>query len=118
MKTIPIKITNEAPGEPRTAEVLLHDVIGEDLFGGISSKNFAEQLNSFGALDEIRVRVNSPGGNVFDGNAIYNALKNNPARVVVEIEGVAASAASYIAMAGDEIVADENAYLVIHQAHA
>lgn len=107
-------IRNEA--EPRTAEVLLYDVIGEDLFGGISGKAFADQIANLGEVDTITLRINSPGGNVFDGNAIYNALKNHPARVVVNIEGIAASAASYIAMAGDEIIADENAILMIHQA--
>ena len=115
MKSIPLKITNEAPGQ-RMAEVFIYDTIGEDFFGGLSSKNFADQLQALGSLDTIIVRINSPGGSVFDGNAIYNVLKNHPARVVVEIEGLAASAASYIAMAGDEINADENAFLMIHQA--
>ena len=79
MKTIPMRVVNEAPDQ-REAEIMLHDVIGEDMFGGVSSKNFSEQLKSFGALDTITVRINSPGGNVFDGNAIYNALKNHSDR--------------------------------------
>ena len=62
----------------------------------------------------IDLRLNSPGGSVFDAVAIYNALKRHAGTVTVWIDGIAASAASYIAMAGDEIVMPENAFLMIH----
>jgi ATP-dependent protease ClpP protease subunit len=63
---------------------------------------------------ELTVRINSPGGSVFDGVAIYNALKRHEARVTVWIDGIAASIASMIAMAGDEVVMPENAMLMLH----
>lgn len=109
-----IKIVAQA--ESKSAEIYLYDVLGEDLFGGVSAKDFAERIDALGPLDTITVRINSPGGSVFDGNAIYNTLKRNAARKVIEIEGVAASAASYVAMIGDEINIAENAFMMIHQA--
>lgn len=113
-----IKITAQTDGERKTAEVLIYDVIGFDFWtgGGVTAKGFADRLDELGELDEITVRINSPGGDVFDGTAIYNALVRNKARVVVEIDGLAASAASYIAMAGDEIRIAENGTMMIHQA--
>lgn len=62
----------------------------------------------------VDLRLNSPGGSVFDAVAIHNALKRHAGPVTVWIDGIAASAASYIAMAGDEIVMPENAFLMIH----
>ena len=62
----------------------------------------------------IDLRLNSPGGSVFDAVAIYNALSRHAGTITVWIDGIAASAASYIAMAGDEIVMPENAFLMIH----
>lgn len=113
-----IKITAQTEGEKKTAEVYIYDVIGMDFWtgGGVTAKGFAERLDELGPLDTITVRINSPGGDVFDGTAIYNALVRNPAHVVVEIDGLAASAASYIAMAGDEIRIAENGTMMIHQA--
>ena len=70
-----------------------------------------------GALPEgtpVDLRLNSPGGSVFDAVAIHNALKRHEGKVTVWIDGIAASAASYVAMAGDEIVMPENAFLMIH----
>lgn len=113
-----IKITAQTEGEKKTADVYIYDVIGMDFWsgGGVTAKGFADRLDELGPLDEITVRINSPGGDVFDGAAIYNALVRNEARVVVEIDGLAASAASYIAMAGDEIRIAENGTMMIHQA--
>ena len=65
-------------------------------------------------MAELTLRINSPGGSVFDGVAIYNALKRHQAKVTVWIDGIAASIASMIAMAGDEVVMPENAMLVLH----
>jgi len=64
--------------------------------------------------EDIEVSIHSPGGDMFGGIAIYNALKNHSSKVVVKVEGLAASAASLIAMAGDEIDMPENAWLMIH----
>ena len=93
------------------AEVLIYDEIGAY---GVSAKRFLAEL---GALPEgvpIDLRLNSPGGSVFDAVAIYNALQRHEGAITVWIDGIAASAASYIAMAGDEIVMPENAFLMIH----
>lgn len=109
-----IKIVAQA--ETKSADVYIYDVIGEDMFGGVSAKNFADQLDALGPLDTIVVHVNSPGGSVMAGNAIYNTLKMHPARKVFEIEGLAASAMSYVMMSGDEINIHENAFVMIHQA--
>lgn len=91
-------------------EMMLYGIVGQD----VTAVNFINELNSLGDADEITVRVNSKGGSVFDGYAIYNALSRHSARVVVEIEAIAASAASYIAMAGDEIRICENSEMMVH----
>ncbi len=96
-------------------EILIFEDIGSAFFGGLSAKAVVDQLNANKAATSVRVRINSSGGSVFEAIAIYNALKNHGGRVVVEIEGVALSAASMIAMAGDEIRAAENAMLMIHE---
>lgn len=98
----------------KTAEVFLYDEIGDGFFGGISAKQFADDLNKMGKVDVLNVRVNSPGGDVFQGLAIYNTLKRHPARVVVDIDGMALSIASIISMAGDEIRMAGNAMFMIH----
>ena len=99
----------------KTGEIWLYDVIGEDPgFGGMSAKTFTAELNKLGKVDTINLRINSPGGDVWDGNAIYNMLKRHPARIEVDIDGVAASIASVIAMAGDEIRMASNALFMIH----
>ena len=83
----------------------------------MDAKQFVKDLAGVTAKS-IRLRMNSPGGNVFDGIAIYNALKNHPATVNVEVDGLAASIASIIAMAGDSIHMAKNAFLMIHNAWA
>jgi len=97
------------------AEILIYEQIGQDWFGdGLTAKSFAEELKSHGDLSEIRLLINSPGGDVFDGMAIYNTLLRHKARKIVEIDGLAASIASIIAMVGDEIRIGENAMFMIH----
>ncbi|KQU30335.1 MULTISPECIES: head maturation protease, ClpP-related [unclassified Rhodococcus (in: high G+C Gram-positive bacteria)] len=99
-----------------STEVLIYDRIGASFFfGGVSASEMVQELN---AIDtpEIVVRINSPGGNVFEGIAILNALRAHKAKVTTIVEGLAASAASFIAMAGDEVVMRRNAELMIHDA--
>ncbi|WP_238780403.1 head maturation protease, ClpP-related [Prescottella equi] len=96
-------------------EVLIYDEIGSSWWGGVSAKSFAKDLSAIDATD-ITVRLNSPGGDVFEGIAILNALRNHKARITVYVDGIAASAASFIAMAGDEIVMCRNAEMMIHDA--
>ena len=93
------------------AEVLIYDEIGAY---GVSAKGFLAELGALPEGAAIDLRLNSPGGSVFDAVAIHNALSRHSGTVTVWIDGIAASAASYIAMAGDEIVMPENAFLMIH----
>jgi ATP-dependent protease ClpP protease subunit len=98
-------------------EIMLFGTIGQDWFGeGITSKSFDETLKNLGDVKTIRLRVNSGGGDVFEATAIYNMLVKSEAKVIVEIEGVAASAATLISMAGDEVRISENAHFMIHAA--
>ncbi|MEI4234479.1 head maturation protease, ClpP-related [Roseovarius sp. D22-M7] len=93
------------------AEVLIYDEIGAY---GVSAKGFLAELGALPDDAPIDLRLNSPGGSVFDAVAIHNALSRHTGTVTVWIDGIAASAASYVAMAGDEIVMPENAFLMIH----
>ena len=96
-------------------EIYLYDTIGEDWWGGISAKAFATELkNAGGGIETILLRVNSAGGDVFDGLAIYNELVRHPARVEADIDGMAASIASIVVMAADEIRIADNAMMMIH----
>jgi ATP-dependent Clp protease protease subunit len=100
--------------DAKTAEILIYEQIGEDFWSeGVGAKSFVKDLSAL-KVDYIQLRINSPGGNVFDGNAIYNALKAHPATVNVKIDGIAASIASVIAMAGDNIEMPINAMMMIH----
>jgi len=97
-----------ANGQP--AEILLYDEIG---FWGITARDFATALRDVGDGD-LTLRINSPGGEVFDGLAIYNALRNHRGKVTAVVDGLAASAASFIALAASEVVMSETAFLMIH----
>lgn len=90
------------------------DVIGEDYWGeGVTAKRISGALRAIGNND-IVVNINSPGGDMFEGLAIYNLLRAHSGTVTVNILGIAASAASIIAMAGDEIQMGRGAFLMIH----
>lgn len=97
--------------KPRSADISIHDEIG---LWGISASQFMRDLRGMGELDEINLSIHSPGGDVLDGWAIYNAIKNNKARVTARVEGLAASMASVILMAADTVEIPENAYIMIH----
>lgn len=109
-----VKAGNPAYGikaaDDDVAEVTLYDEIGG---WGVSSDQFARDLSNVTAKT-IRVRINSPGGSVFEGMNIFNALRRHGARIETHVDSLAASIASIIAMAGDEIHVAENAYLMIH----
>jgi ATP-dependent Clp endopeptidase proteolytic subunit ClpP len=93
----------------------IFDTIGFDFFGeGITAKNIARALASDPETDAITVRINSPGGDVFEGHAIFNLLRGAGAPVHVEIHGIAASMASIIALAGDTVSMADNAMFMIH----
>ncbi|HYF87419.1 head maturation protease, ClpP-related [Azospirillum sp.] len=93
-------------------EITLYDEIG---MWGVSASDLRAQLAGIRG-GTIHLKINSPGGDVFDGIAMHNDLKAHPARVEVEVVGLAASAASLIAMAGDHITVPSNAFLMIHNA--
>lgn len=102
--------------EAREAEVWLYDEIGEDWWGqGISAKGFIEDLQALPAsIEKVIVRINSPGGDVFEGFAIYQALLRDRRQVVTAVDGLAASAASVVMMAGDEINAAKTSMVMVH----
>jgi ATP-dependent protease ClpP protease subunit len=94
------------------AVVRIYDEIS---YWGVTAADFAEELAQITAA-EIEVQINSPGGDVFDGLAIYNALRTHPARIVTRVDGLAASAASVIVQAGDHRVMVQSSQLMIHEA--
>lgn len=96
----------------KAAEVLIYDEINP--FYGVGAKEFAQELKALGEIAELIVRINSPGGSVFDGVAIYNILKEQKAHVHVQIDGMALSIASVIALSGNTIAIAENAFMMIH----
>jgi ATP-dependent Clp protease protease subunit len=101
------KIENKAD----EATLYLYDEIS---WWGIDPQVFVKDLNEITAKT-IHLRVNSPGGSVFDGLAIHNALKQHESKVIAHIDGLAASIASVIVLAADEVRAAESSYLMIHE---
>ncbi|MFQ5493772.1 MAG: head maturation protease, ClpP-related [Phycisphaerae bacterium] len=98
-------------------ELLIFDVIGRTWDeSGVRAQKVADELKAAGDISTIQVRINSPGGDVFEALAIYNTLVRHSARVIVTVDGMALSSASAIAMAGDEILMAENAMMMIHEA--
>jgi len=111
-----VHVRNASGGEP--AELLIMEQIGEDWFGdGVSASSVVGFLAENKAAP-VNVRINSPGGLVYDGLTIFNALKSHGQPVTVTIEGLAFSAASFIAMAGDRVVMHEASHIGIHRSMA
>ena len=99
------------------AEIYVYGVIGVDWYGdGVTAKQFAADLKKLGAVQTIDLRINSDGGVVTDARAMYNLLVEHKAKVVTHVDGIAASAASFLAMAGEEIEIAEGGFLMIHNA--
>jgi ATP-dependent Clp protease, protease subunit len=106
---------NAADDEP---EVLIYDMIGADFWGeGVRPKDFRNEIEGL-AKDHksMTLRINSPGGFVHDGFAIYNTLKQSGMDITVYVDGLAASAAAFIAMAGNKIYMPPSAEIMIHDA--
>ena len=97
--------------ESSGAEISINDNIGG---WGITANDFIAELKDLGDVDTINVRISSGGGSIVEGNAIFNALKRHPAKVVTHIDSLAASMASVIAMAGDEVRMAANGLFMIH----
>lgn len=96
------------------AEIFIYGDIGGWWDDSTSADEFTREIAELD-VETINLRLNSPGGGVFDGVAIYNAVARHPANVIVHIDGIAASIASVIAMAGDEIRIAEGAHMMIHK---
>ncbi|WP_306131006.1 head maturation protease, ClpP-related [Roseovarius sp. MMSF_3350] len=98
--------------EDGSVEVLLYDQIG---FWGITAEEFKRELNAIDA-DTIHLRIDSPGGDVFMARAMKTALEQHKAKVIAHVDGLAASAASYIMLGADEIEVAKGAFIMIHNA--
>jgi ATP-dependent Clp protease, protease subunit len=99
-----------AASSDQPAELLIYDAIGS---GSLTAGTLVQQLQAMPKAP-LNVRINSPGGNVFDGIAIYNALKSRAAPVTVTVDGIALSIASVVAMAGKPIRMHKSAYMMLH----
>lgn len=112
------ELTANVSEDKKAGEVRLYGVIGGDGFfqEGISSEQFETALSGLGAVDEITVHINSPGGLIGEGMAMYNALVRHPAKVITNVTGWAASAASFVLQAGDERRMSETSTAMIHPA--
>lgn len=110
-----IEIRNAA--EPGEAELLVYGVIGDGWFDDVDGQKFVKDLAKLKAR-RIRVRINSVGGDLFSGLGMYNALRAHGAEVVSIVEGLAASAASIVALAGSRIVMRRGTMMMVHQPRA
>lgn len=99
------------------AEILIYEDVGSQFFDGVTARQFAEQLIALGNIDVINLRISSLGGDVNEGLAIYRRLADHPAKVITHIDGYAASIASVIAMAGNEIRIAAAGAVMIHEAY-
>ena len=97
--------------ESNTTEVMIYDEIG---LYGVDAKSFIEEIKNIPNDTSVLLRINSPGGSVIDGLAIYDAVNRLPQKVTSRIEGIAASMASVVALAADEVVMSENSLYMIH----
>lgn len=105
-------VRHEVQNKGEVSEIVLYDEIGAF---GVNASMFRDMLKDAKG-QTIELSINSPGGDVFDGIAIYNELKEHKGKVSVRVMGLAASAASIVAMAGDEVIIGEGAHLMIHKA--
>ncbi|MBQ9526523.1 MAG: Clp protease ClpP [Fretibacterium sp.] len=107
------KITAKSESD---AEILLYDVIGgyDDNLEYQGAKNLIGKVKALGDVKNITLRINSIGGDVFEAQAMYSYLRSHPANVTVRVDGLAASAASLVAMAGDKVIMPANALMMIH----
>lgn len=101
----------------KTGELRLNGVIGNDWFGdGITAKKFVKELSALGAVTTLNLYITSEGGSVTEARAMYSELNRHKAKINVIIDGIAASAATFLAMAGDTITIGEGDLFMIHNA--
>lgn len=113
---LPAKAFARGAGQTFTASANVIELYDEIGGLGITAKDLRAALKD--APGDVTLRVNSPGGSVFEGLAIYNDLVAHPGNVAVEITGIAASIASLVAMAADSVSMAPNAFMMIHNSHA
>ncbi|EKS8371201.1 head maturation protease, ClpP-related [Bacillus thuringiensis] len=106
----------QAEAKADSLDITMYGDIGESWWSDSTSAVDIERALQATAANVINIHLNSPGGDVFDGIAIYNQLKNHPAKVIIHVDGLAASAASIIAMAADELIMNTGSMLMIHEA--
>ena len=102
--------------DEKTSELTIYGEISDVTWWGdeITPKQFKEELDALGDIDTLNIYINSYGGDVFAGQTIYSMLKRHKAQKNVYIDGVAASIASLIAMAGDKVIMPANAMMMVH----
>jgi len=100
------------------AEIRIYGVIGEGWFADVTSEDLNRELDALEDVTEIDVRINSPGGGVFAGSAIYNSLKRHKAKINIYIDGICASIATVVAMAGDTINMGRTSMMMIHNPYS
>ena len=107
-----------ATDQPDTGELLIYGPIAGDgmgwLFDDVTPKQFKADLDALGDVSELRLFINSPGGDVFAGQAIHSMIQRHPADVTVYVDGLAASIAAVVAMAGDKVIMPRNAMMMVH----
>jgi ATP-dependent Clp endopeptidase proteolytic subunit ClpP len=113
----PVRVQLPSVDAPSVGTIHLDDVI--DSYGGwwgISAKEFNEALDELGDVEQINLHINSPGGEVYEGIAILNSLRRHNASVTAIVDGLAASAASFIAVGVDKTIMAPNTEMMIHDA--
>ena len=116
IKTLPSYLTVKNQIKDQSADMYIDgEIVSEEYEDSdVSAVGFRDALKQLGDIKQLNLYINSPGGDVFQGIAIYNMLKRNKAKVNIYVDGVAASIASVIAMAGDTIFMPSNSMLMIH----
>lgn len=111
------KFWNFIKNSDMVGELQLYGEIANETWWGdeITPKDFKKDLDKLGDISTLNVYINSPGGDVFAGQAIHSMLKRHKAKVNVYVDGLAASIASVIAMAGDKVIMPKNAMMMIHK---
>lgn len=111
-----IQHTFKAEAKADSLDITIYGDIGESWWSDSTSAVDIENTLKATSAKVIHINLNSPGGDIFDGIAIYNQLKNHPAKIIINVDGLAASAASIIAMAADELIMNTGSMLMIHEA--
>lgn len=109
-------VKGDSGTDKTVGEILLYGILAESTWWGdeVTPKAFSDELKALGDIDELVVRINSRGGDVFAGTTIHSLLRAHKAKVTVHVDGLAASAASVVAMAGDVVIMPGNALMMVH----